>query len=436
MIESKLDPGRGPVVTVLVQRGTLQVGDALVAGAHWGRVRAMHDFIGERVNEARARRAGRGARLRRRPRRRRVRARRRERPQAPASSPASARRGSRPRRSRAAPGAKVSLEDVFTRRPGGRGQGAQPRAQGRRVRLARGARGRDREAAARSEVAVNVIHTRRRRHQRVRRHARRRLGGRRSSASTCARSATRARPPTARASRSAPTRSSTRRLDELRAAMEGMLEPEEVEDVARPGRGPRRPSAPRGSARSPAPTSPRARSRAAPKVRLVRDGTVVYDGDDRLAAALQGRRARGRRGLRVRHRARELPGRQGRRRPRGLRDAQGRARARVSPSPRAMPARRAPARPPALPGRAEPQGQAQGAASVKAQLHGRLGLAVAEVEPPGPLAAGDARRRRSRRARAGARERRRRRRALSATRVSAGCSRRADDASLRRGRRG
>src|SRR3954452_20727832 len=49
VIESKLDPGRGAVVTVLVQRGTLHIGDALVAGAHWGRVRAMTDFTGKRV---------------------------------------------------------------------------------------------------------------------------------------------------------------------------------------------------------------------------------------------------------------------------------------------------------------------------------------------------------------------------------------------------
>jgi len=52
VIESKLDPGRGPVVTVLVQRGTLRVGAALVAGAHFGRVRAMSDFTGQRVKEA------------------------------------------------------------------------------------------------------------------------------------------------------------------------------------------------------------------------------------------------------------------------------------------------------------------------------------------------------------------------------------------------
>jgi translation initiation factor IF-2 len=52
VIESRLDPGRGPVVTVLVQRGTLKATDALVAGAHWGRVRAMHDYKGERLTEA------------------------------------------------------------------------------------------------------------------------------------------------------------------------------------------------------------------------------------------------------------------------------------------------------------------------------------------------------------------------------------------------
>jgi translation initiation factor IF-2 len=52
VIESSLDPGRGPIATVLVLRGTLKAGDALVAGAHWGRVRAMYDFLGNPVKEA------------------------------------------------------------------------------------------------------------------------------------------------------------------------------------------------------------------------------------------------------------------------------------------------------------------------------------------------------------------------------------------------
>ncbi|MEZ5073640.1 MAG: translation initiation factor IF-2 [Solirubrobacterales bacterium] len=53
VIESHLDPGRGAVVTILVQRGTLRVGDSIVAGSQWGRVRAMHDFTGNRISEAR-----------------------------------------------------------------------------------------------------------------------------------------------------------------------------------------------------------------------------------------------------------------------------------------------------------------------------------------------------------------------------------------------
>jgi translation initiation factor IF-2 len=52
VIESHLDPGRGPVATVLIERGTLHVGDALVAGANWGKVRAMLDFTGSRVEQA------------------------------------------------------------------------------------------------------------------------------------------------------------------------------------------------------------------------------------------------------------------------------------------------------------------------------------------------------------------------------------------------
>ncbi|MFZ5737083.1 MAG: translation initiation factor IF-2, partial [Pseudomonadota bacterium] len=52
VIEAKLDRGRGPVATVLVQRGTLKVGDIIVAGAEMGRVRALISDQGETVQEA------------------------------------------------------------------------------------------------------------------------------------------------------------------------------------------------------------------------------------------------------------------------------------------------------------------------------------------------------------------------------------------------
>ena len=52
VLEAKLDPKRGPVATLLVQDGTLRVGDALVAGLHWGKVRAMINEWGERLKEA------------------------------------------------------------------------------------------------------------------------------------------------------------------------------------------------------------------------------------------------------------------------------------------------------------------------------------------------------------------------------------------------
>ena len=52
VIEAKLDRGRGPVATVLVQRGTLHGGDIVVAGAEWGRVRALLSDTGAAVTEA------------------------------------------------------------------------------------------------------------------------------------------------------------------------------------------------------------------------------------------------------------------------------------------------------------------------------------------------------------------------------------------------
>jgi len=52
IIESRLDVGRGPVATMLVQRGTLKVGDAIVAGDAYGRVKALFDYKGERQESA------------------------------------------------------------------------------------------------------------------------------------------------------------------------------------------------------------------------------------------------------------------------------------------------------------------------------------------------------------------------------------------------
>ncbi len=52
VIEAKMEKGRGSVATVLVQRGTLNVGDILIAGKEWGRVRAMFNELGKKVSEA------------------------------------------------------------------------------------------------------------------------------------------------------------------------------------------------------------------------------------------------------------------------------------------------------------------------------------------------------------------------------------------------
>ena len=60
VVEAKLERGRGPVGTVLVQRGTLRVGDIVVAGKAWGRVRALIDERGD--NTARGRSVGRRSR--------------------------------------------------------------------------------------------------------------------------------------------------------------------------------------------------------------------------------------------------------------------------------------------------------------------------------------------------------------------------------------
>ena len=207
VIEAKLDRGRGPVATVLVQRGTLHVGDIVVAGAEWGRVRALVTDTGETVQRGRSLDAGRGARLHRHARSRRPARGGRER-----SARARGHRLSRPPEAREARGppdrhARLARADDGAAQDRGP-QGIPARHQGRRAGLGRG----DRRLAgqARHRRGRRAHHPlRRRRHHRIRRHARANPPAPRSSASTCAPTRKRAKRPSATASRSATTTSST-----------------------------------------------------------------------------------------------------------------------------------------------------------------------------------------------------------------------------------
>ncbi len=52
VIEAKLERGRGPVATILVEEGTLKIGQVIVAGKAWGKIKAMSDYAGEKIKEA------------------------------------------------------------------------------------------------------------------------------------------------------------------------------------------------------------------------------------------------------------------------------------------------------------------------------------------------------------------------------------------------
>ena len=319
VIESKLDPGRGAVVTVLVQRGTLKVGDAVVAGAHWGRVRAMSDFLGTAPEGGRAdpsrsrcsastpcpRRASTCARSRTTAARAQLAGERATR----LKTEALARRS----------GKKVSLETIFDQARAGGVQELNLVLKADVSGSLEAVRGRDRQAAPGRGRGRHHLE-RRRRHHGVRRQPRgglRRGGARLQRA---ARSATPASWPTARAWRSAPTRSSTARSTSCATPCRACSPPRRSR---RPSASPRcaRCSAPRGSGNIAGSYVTEGKITRGAKARLVRDGTIVYERRDRLAAPLQRRRARGRDRLRVRHRAARLPGHQGRRPDRGLRDA-------------------------------------------------------------------------------------------------------------------
>ena len=327
MIESRLDPGRGPVVTLLIQRGTLHVGDALVAGAQL-RPRARDERLPRR---ARRRPPGPASRSRCSastacPRRASTRASSRT-SAAPASSPPSAPNRLKTEALARRSGRKISLEDVFRL--------AQEGAVKELNLVLKGDVSGSVEAVEdeiaklpQDEVSVNIIH--------------RGVGGINESdvmlaaASDAVILAFNVRPvgdARALAEREGiEIRSYSviyRAIDELRAAMQGMLEPEEVEETSARSRC-ARPSAPRASARSPARFVTEGKVTRGAKVRVVRDGTVInettiaslrrFNEDVREVAA----------GFECGIVLDELPGHQGGRRARGLRDAQGRARARLT----------------------------------------------------------------------------------------------------------
>ena len=323
MIESKLDPGRGPVVTILIQRGTLRVGDALVAGAHFGRVRAMHDFTGGKLKRAMPGQpvevlgfdgvpeAGEHVRVVENERRARQLAGERANR---LKTEALARRSGR----------KVSLEDVFKLAQEGtvKELGLVVKAD-----VAGSLEAIEDEIAKlpQDEVKVNIIH--------------RGVGGINesdvmlASASEGVILAFNVRP--VGDARQIADREGVeirsyaviyRAIEELRAAMQGMLAPEEVEDAARPGGG-----APALQSLAHRHDRRLVRDRGQGHARRARARRARGHGhlrhDDREPAPLQRGRARGRGRLRVRDRARELPGPARGRRARDLRDPPGGARA-------------------------------------------------------------------------------------------------------------
>ena len=275
VIESRLDPGRGPVVSLLVDRGTLKVGDALVAGAHWGRVRAMHDYRGERVNEATPGHAGRAARLRRRARGRRARAGRRERAQGAPARGRARRTGSRPSRSRAARAcASRSRTSSSARRraswPSCRWSSrptspARSRRSPTRSRSCRSSRSRSRPCATAWAASPSPTSCSPRPRTRS------------SSASTSARSGD-ARAAADREGVEIRTYTVIYKIvEELRNSMEGLLVPEEVEQTIATAEVRQTFKASRvGTIAGCFVASGTVRRGA--QVRLVRDGTIIHDG--------------------------------------------------------------------------------------------------------------------------------------------------------------
>jgi translation initiation factor IF-2 len=163
VLEAHLDKGRGPVATVLVQNGELKVGDAVVAGAAWGKVRAMVDEWGDNVESADPRASGARPGLERRPRRgRRAACHGGRAPRAPD--------GQRARRRSAPRGGRHHEERPHARPVAVAEAAARPHRQGRRARLPRSRHERAREAGHRRRKCERDP-VRRRRDRRERRRA-------------------------------------------------------------------------------------------------------------------------------------------------------------------------------------------------------------------------------------------------------------------------
>ena len=386
VIESRLDPGRGAVVTVLVQRGTLKIGDALVAGAHWGRVRAMHDYIGKRVKEAgpsepvevlgfdSVPEAGEYVRVVENDRRARSLAGERA---TRLKLEQQARRGGR----------KVSLETIFDQY---RAQELQELALVLKADVSGSLEAFEDEIAKlpQSDVQVHRRALRRRRHHRVRRQPRRRVRrGRARLQRAPGRRGRAARRPRGR--RDPHLLGDLPRVRGAARRHAGHARPGRGRGDGRPGRDPR--DLPRfqvGTIAGSYVTEGKVTRGA--KVRLVRDGAVVYDGtiaslrrvqDDvrEVAAGFEC-------GIVLNNFADVKEGDHAR----GLRDPAGRAHAFLS-RVRGAGVRRAHARPSALPGRRFAEGQARRAQPREGASARALRRVGGRGRPPGHVAAVDAR---------------------------------------------
>ena len=277
VLESHLDIGRGPVATILVQRGTLRVGDPLVAGPAWGRVRAILDDQGNQLKEAGPVDAGRGARSRRRRRRRRPvrrRPRREDRPRGRQHREhwhRSPPRGATPRCPPPVPASRTSSTRSRPARPPRSTSSSRPTSPVRSRPSPRASASSSATTSSwRSCTAPSAA-------SRSTTCSWRRRPTPRSSASTSDPTARAGSWPRPKASRSASTRSSTRSSRTSRTPWSACSPPSSRRSSpARPRSG--RSSRCRGSARSPAATCATASSPAGSKVRFLREGTIIWKG--------------------------------------------------------------------------------------------------------------------------------------------------------------